>query len=69
VKLLTYGAGPKIIWRRPKWDPWMHAILGGAHEFPRTAAGGKNGLGVELGGGADYPSVNIFSVVWKEITS
>jgi len=53
AKLLTCGAGPKIVWRRPKWDPWMHAILGGAHEFPRTAAGGKNGLGVEPGG-ADY---------------
>jgi hypothetical protein len=54
VKLLTYGAGPKIVWRRGTWDPWMHAILGGAHEFPQTAAGSKNGLGVEMGGGVDY---------------
>ncbi len=55
VKLFTYGAGPKIVWRRAKWDPWMHAILGGAREFPQTVAGGKNGLGIELGGGgADY---------------
>jgi hypothetical protein len=54
IKLLTYGAGPKIVWRRPQWDPWMHAIFGGAHEFPKTSAGSKNGLGVELGGGADY---------------
>jgi opacity protein-like surface antigen len=39
----------------------MHAILGGAHEFPQTAAGSKNSLGVEMGGGADYHFAEHFS--------
>ena len=39
VKLLVYGAGPKIAWRENKWEPWMHAIVGGAHEQPQTTAG------------------------------
>jgi hypothetical protein len=54
VKLFTYGAGPKIVWRQNTWEPWMHAILGGAHEIPQMGTGSKNGLGVEMGGGADY---------------
>jgi opacity protein-like surface antigen len=55
VKLLIYGAGPKIAWHRyQRWDPWLHAILGGAHEQPQTAGNGKNGFALQLGGGADY---------------
>ncbi len=55
VKLLVYGAGPKIAWHRYKrWDPWLHAILGGAHEQPATAGNGKNGFALQRGGGADY---------------
>jgi opacity protein-like surface antigen len=54
VKLLVYGAGPKIAWRQRRWEPWAHAIVGGAHELPQTIAGGRNAFGLELGGGADY---------------
>jgi opacity protein-like surface antigen len=54
VKILTYGAGPKIAWRERRWEPWAHAILGGAHEQPQTAGHGKNAFDIELGGGADY---------------
>jgi hypothetical protein len=54
VKLLVYGAGPKITWRQNKWEPWMHAIVGGAHEMPQTAGNSKNAFAVELGGGTDY---------------
>jgi opacity protein-like surface antigen len=55
VKLLIYGAGPKIAWHRfQRWDPWLHAILGGAHEQPQTAGNGRNAFAVQLGGGADY---------------
>jgi len=54
VKLLVYGAGPKIAWRERKWEPWMHAIVGGAHEQPQTAGNGRNAFAVQLGGGADY---------------
>ncbi len=54
VKLLVYGAGPKIAWRERKWEPWIHAIVGGAHEQPQTADNSKNAFAVEVGGGADY---------------
>jgi len=54
VKVLVYGAGPKIAWRQKRWEPWAHAIVGGSHEQPQTAAGGKNAFAVQAGGGVDY---------------
>ena len=54
VKLLVYGGGPKIAWRERKWEPWAHAIFGGAHEQPQTAGNSRNSFSVEAGGGADY---------------
>ena len=54
VKLLIYGAGPKLALRQKKWEPWIHAIVGGAHEQPQTAGNSKNAFAVEAGGGADY---------------
>jgi hypothetical protein len=54
VKILVYGAGPKVAWREKKWEPWIHLILGGSHEQPKTAGNSKNSYAVEAGGGADY---------------
>jgi hypothetical protein len=55
VKLLVYGGGPKVAWRRYKrWDPWLHAIFGGAHEQPQTAGNSRNSYSILAGGGADY---------------
>jgi len=54
VKLVVYGGGPKIAWRQRQWEPWLHAIVGGAHEQPQTEEGGRNAFAVQLGGGADY---------------
>ncbi len=54
VKLLVYGGGPKLAWREKHWEPWVHAIFGGSHEFPQTADGSKNSYAIEVGGGADY---------------
>ena len=54
VKLLVFGAGPKIAWRERKWEPWLHAIVGLAHEQPQTADNGKTAFAVKVGGGADY---------------
>lgn len=54
VKLLIYGGGPKIAWRQKKWEPWVHAIVGGAHEQPQVAGSSRNAFAVEAGGGADY---------------
>src|SRR5207245_1638974 len=53
VRFVSYGAGPKIAWRQRQWEPWMHAIIGGAHLRPQTA-GSSNALAIQLGGGADY---------------
>ena len=54
VKLLVYGAGPKIAWRERRWEPWAHGIFGGSHEQPKTQGHSKNSFAIELGGGADY---------------
>jgi hypothetical protein len=54
VKVVVYGAGPKIAWRERKWEPWAHAIIGGSHEQPQTAGNSKNAFAVQVGGGADY---------------
>jgi hypothetical protein len=55
AKLLIYGGGPKVAWRQnDRWEPWLHAILGGAHEQPQTAGNGRNTYSIQLGGGADY---------------
>ncbi len=53
AKIAIYGAGPKVAWRQKRWEPWLHAILGGAHEGPQTALGGRNSYAMQLGGGAD----------------
>jgi opacity protein-like surface antigen len=54
VKLLDYGAGPKVAWRQKRWEPWLHAIFGGAHEQPQTAGNSKNSYSIQAGGGVDY---------------
>ena len=55
AKIAVYGGGPKIAWRRERWEPWLHAIFGGAHEGPQVAAvTGRNSTSLEAGGGADY---------------
>jgi opacity protein-like surface antigen len=53
-KFALYGAGPKIAWRQKRWEPWAHAVFGGAHEQPQTAAGSRNSYSIKAGGGADY---------------
>ncbi len=53
VKYFSYGGGPKIAWRARKWEPWMHAIVGGAHIQPQTT-GSRNGFDFMAGGGVDY---------------
>ena len=54
VKVALYGAGPKAAWRQRRWEPWVHAIFGGAHLQPQTAAGSRNSYSMQVGGGADY---------------
>lgn len=54
AKVLLYGGGPKVAWRQRRWEPWLHAIFGGAHEQPQTAAGSRSSYAIVAGGGADY---------------
>jgi len=54
VKIATFGAGPKIAYRRNRWEPWLHGIFGGAHEQPKIAGQSKNSYAIKAGGGADY---------------
>lgn len=53
-RIAVYGGGPKVAWRQKRWEPWLHAIFGGAHQGPQTATPGRNSTSLELGGGADY---------------
>jgi hypothetical protein len=55
--LTKYGGftgGPKIVIQRRRWEPWVHALVGMAHVNPQLARVGKNGVAVQVGGGADY---------------
>lgn len=54
AKVLLYGGGPKVAWRQKRWEPWLHAIFGGAHLQPQTANQSRNSYSVMAGGGADY---------------
>ena len=54
VKYVGYGGGPKVAWRRAKWEPWLHALAGGMHILPKLATFSKNGFELQVGGGADY---------------
>jgi hypothetical protein len=54
VKVATYGAGPKIARRQKQWEPWLHAIFGGAHEQPRVIGQSRNSYVIKAGGGGDY---------------
>jgi hypothetical protein len=54
VKIVTYGAGPKIAWRQKQWEPWLHGIFGGAHEQPQFAGVSRNGYVIKAGGGMDF---------------
>lgn len=58
VKYVNYSGGARIIWRGDhrwaRWQPWMHALVGGAHILPQTGLGSPSGWGVTAGGGMDY---------------
>jgi hypothetical protein len=53
--------GPKIVMHKQRWEPWAHALFGIAHVNPQLAGVGKNGIAIQLGGGADYPA-------WQQIS-
>ncbi len=52
ARYLFYGAGVKVSKGNPKLQPFAHALVGGAHIFPRAATG-NNGFAARVGGGAE----------------
>ena len=54
ARIAVYGGGPKVAWRQKRWEPWLHAIFGGAREGPQIVSGSRNSFAMQLGGGADY---------------
>jgi len=52
ARYLMYGGGVKVSKGKPKLQPFAHALVGGAHIFPRAATG-NNGFAVRVGGGAE----------------
>ena len=49
---LFYGGGVKVSKGHPNLQPFAHALIGGAHIFPRAATG-NNGFAFRVGGGAE----------------
>jgi hypothetical protein len=54
VKLFGGGGGIRIGGRRAQWEPWAHAVVGGAHLQPQTAGSSRNSLMAQTGIGLDY---------------
>jgi hypothetical protein len=54
VKFFSGGGGIRIGSRRARFEPWGHALIGGAHLQPQTAGNGKNALAAQAGIGLDY---------------
>ena len=54
VKYFQGAGGIRIGGRRARFEPFMHALVGGAHMQPQTSAGDRTALAVSGGGGLDY---------------
>jgi opacity protein-like surface antigen len=54
VKYFEGAGGIRIGGRRAQFEPWVHALVGGAHLQPQTAAGSRSALSATGGGGVDY---------------
>ncbi|HTQ95635.1 MAG TPA: hypothetical protein VMH89_02455, partial [Candidatus Acidoferrum sp.] len=54
VKYFQGSGGIRIGGRRARFEPWAHALVGGAHMQPQTAAGDRTALAVTGGGGVDF---------------
>lgn len=61
-KYLLFTGGPKITWRRARWEPFGHVLAGGLHVVPQTALGGRTGFALQAGGGADWHVLPLLSV-------
>jgi opacity protein-like surface antigen len=62
VKYFGGGGGIRVGARRNRFEPWVHALLGGAHLQPQTAGNSRNAFSVQAGIGLDYRLHSRFSV-------
>ncbi len=54
VKYFSGSGGIRLGSRRARFEPWGHALVGGAHLQPQTAGNSKNALQVTAGIGLDF---------------
>ena len=62
VKYLGGGGGIRVGSRRHRFEPWAHALVGGAHLQPQTAGGSRSALAAQAGIGLDYRLNSRFSL-------
>jgi len=62
VKYLGGGGGIRLAGRRNRFEPWVHALVGGAHLQPGTAGNSRNAFSVQAGIGLDYRLHSRFSI-------
>jgi hypothetical protein len=62
VKYFGGGGGFRVGGRRNRFEPWAHALIGGAHLQPQTAGSSRSALAAQAGLGADYRLNSRFSV-------
>jgi hypothetical protein len=53
-KLFAGAGGFRVGGRRARWEPFAHALVGGSHLQPQTAAGGRTALMAQAGVGVDF---------------
>ena len=62
VKYFEGGGGFRVGGRRNRFEPWAHALVGGAHLQPQTAGNSRNALAAQAGIGLDYRLHSRFSI-------
>ena len=62
VKYFGGGGGIRVGGRRNRFEPWAHALVGGAPLQPQTAGNSRSALSVQAGIGLDYRLHSRFSI-------
>jgi hypothetical protein len=62
VKYFGGGGGIRVGARRNRFEPWAHALVGGAHLQPQTAGNSRSALSAQAGIGLDYRLHSRFSI-------
>lgn len=54
VKYFGGGGGIRVGTRKARFEPWVHALVGGGHLQPQTAGNSRGALTAQAGIGLDY---------------